>query len=234
MSALIHLRQVRCQRGGFTLDIPELTISPGEVVGLVGANGAGKTTLLRLLPGLDAPDSGSVQVLGKDPIRQTAAVRSVLAFMSDDQPLFAVRIGQLLDILAGYYPTWDGDLVDTLLSRFRLDRTAQIARLSKGEGTRLRLVAALAFRPQIVVLDEPGTGLDLGGRQALLKTVLEIVQDPGRAVIISSHSLADVERVADRLVVMKAGGIFKDGLTPDLISDDVSLEEQLIAWGAAG
>lgn len=106
---------------------------------------------------------------------------------------------------------------------------AKTSALSKGEGTRLRLLLALAFRPEVLVLDEPATGLDVLGRRALLRSVLDVVQDAGRTVILSSHDLVDVERIADRIVLVEAGKIVLDAPTVDLVPAGRTLEQVLLA-----
>jgi ABC-2 type transport system ATP-binding protein len=231
---LIEVKDLRIRRDGFTLDIAEWRVNPGEVVGVVGPNGAGKTTLLEALAGLRPVAGGSVRVFGSDPWRDPAGVRSRLGFMSDDMPVFAMRVGALMKMLSGYYATWDRDLVERLLERFKLDPSAKTFKLSKGQGTRLRLVTAMAFRPRVLVLDEPATGLDVAGRRSLLESVLEVVRDPERGVIVSSHMLADVERIADRLLVLENGRVVKEGQTDDLVGTQRTLEEALLDWGAAG
>lgn len=231
---MLELINLRVTKGDFTLQIDAFHMEPGTVLGVVGPNGAGKTSLLELLPGLAAPDSGSVRVFGYDPIENPVEVRSRLGFMSDDMPVFDLRIGTLLKLLSGYYPTWDDSLVGTLLDRFKLDEKRKVRDLSKGEGTRIRLITAVAFRPDLLVLDEPATGLDIGGRRALLETVLDVARDDDRSVIISSHQLVDVERIADRLLVINEGRIVHEGPTDTLVGEDRTLEEALMAWGAAG
>jgi len=220
-------------RGSFVLDIPRLEIPMGSVVGLVGENGAGKTTLLEALAGLRPVDAGAVRVFERDPWKDPVYVRSRLGFMADDMPIFDMKIGKLLRFLSGYYPTWDPDLVNDLVAKFALDPAARSDRLSKGDGTRLRLVMVMAFKPQLLLLDEPATGLDLKGRRALLEEVLGIVRDPERTVVVSSHDLADLERIADRLVVFHKGRVVREGNTCDLLGDDRTLEEALLTWGAA-
>ena len=231
---LIRVDGLRVQRGTFVLDVPSWQLPAGQVVGLVGPNGAGKTTLLQTLAGLRSARSGEVQVFGLDPWRHPVEVRSSLGFMSDDMPLFDLQVGPLLRQLSGYYPSWDPALVERLLERFTLDPREKVTSLSRGQGTRLRLVTALAFQPRVLLLDEPAAGLDLGGRQALLQSVLEVVRDPDRSVVISSHGLADVERIADRLLVLDRGRVVRDGATDSLVGDDRTLEEALVQWGAAG
>jgi ABC-2 type transport system ATP-binding protein len=230
---LITVSDLTVRRDRFTLEIPKWTLEPGKVIGLVGPNGAGKTTLLECLAGLRKPTKGEVRVFDHEPWT-TPSVRASLGFMSDDMPVFDMRIGPLLRTLSGYYETWDAELVEELLERFKLDPGKKASQLSKGQGTRLRLVTAMAFRPRVLLLDEPASGLDLAGRHALLKSVLDVVYDPTRSVVISSHMLRDVERIADRLLVVNEGRIVKDGETEALVGDQRTLEEAIIDWGAAG
>jgi ABC-2 type transport system ATP-binding protein len=231
---LIRVKGLRVKRNSFVLDIADWHVAPGEVIGLVGPNGAGKTTLLETLAGLRSATEGSVRVFGFNPRTSPVAVRSSLGFMSDDMPLFAMRINKLLRMVSGYYPTWDRELAEDLLERFKLDPRARVDKLSRGQGTRIRLITAMAFRPRILLLDEPASGLDLGGRHSLLESVLEVVRDPERSVIVSSHMLLDVQRISDRLLVIRDGQVVKEGLTDELVGEERTLEEALVAWGAAG
>jgi ABC-2 type transport system ATP-binding protein len=230
---LIDVRGLQIRRGRFTLDVPTWRVEPGEVVGLVGPNGAGKTTLLEAVAGLRCVDDGTVRVFGLDPWQDPVAVRSALGFMSDDMALFEIRIDRLLQMLSGYYRTWDPALVASLVERFEIDLQSKVGELSRGQGSRLRLVTAMAFRPRVLLLDEPAAGLDLSGRRRLLESVLEVVRDEERSVVISSHVLADVERMADRLLVVAEGRVVRQGATSDLVGEGRTLEEALEVWGAA-
>jgi ABC-2 type transport system ATP-binding protein len=232
---LVTLNGLKIHRGEFTLDLPAWSVKPGQVVGVVGPNGAGKTTLLEALAGLlPTGAAGQVNVFGFDPWLHPSEVRLQLGFMSDDMAIFNMRIDRMLRLLSGYYPTWDADLVEQLLERFKLDPLQKTDKLSKGQGTRVRLVTAMAFKPRLLVLDEPASGLDLGGRLALLESIVETVRDPARTVIISSHAIQDVHRIADRLLIINEGQLVREGPTHDLVPDDRSLEEVLVELGAAG
>jgi len=203
------------------------------VIGVVGPNGAGKTTLLESLAGLRPVTRGRLSVFGLDPWKQPVQVRSALGFMSDDMPLFPMRVGALLHLASGYYASWSPELVERLLVRLNVDPSRRVHELSRGEGTRVRLLLALAFQPRLLVLDEPATGLDLSGRRALLESVLDVVRDPERTVIVSSHQLSDVERIADRLLVLNQGRVVREAVTSELVREDQTLEEALVLWGAA-
>lgn len=222
------------RRGTFTLHVPSWRVPAGVIVGVVGPNGAGKTTLLSVLAGLMRADAGRVSVVGHDPWTEQSRMREQVGFMTDDTPLFQMRVDKLFRTVSGYYPTWDPALVDALVQRFEIDVTKRVAKLSKGEGTRVRLVIAMAFHPKVLVLDEPATGLDLRGRRGLLQTVLDLMKADEPTVLVSSHQLADVERISDRILALKHGTVARDGATDQLVGDDRTLEEAMIAWGVDG
>ncbi len=148
--------------------------------------------------------------------------------MTDDMPLFPLRVDRLLWTLSGYYPTWDGALVDALMDRLALDGRKRVTKLSRGQGTRLRLIVALAHRPKLVLLDEPAAGLDVDGRRSLAELVREVVAD-GRSVVVSSPHLTDVERIADRLFMLDAGRVVREGATTELLGQG-SLEDAMSSW----
>jgi ABC-2 type transport system ATP-binding protein len=229
---LVDVQGLVVRRGAFRLELPAWRVAAGQVVGVVGPNGAGKTTLLEAIAGLRPLDAGSVRVFGLDPWARPVEVRSALGFMSDDMPVFELRIDRLLRVVSGYYPSWDGELAGRLAERFAIDTRQKAGELSRGQGTRLRLLMAMAFRPRLLMLDEPAAGLDLSGRRRLLESVLDVVRDPQRSVLVSSHVLHDVERVADRLLVLSSGRVVQDGETAALVGEGRTLEEAVEAWGA--
>jgi ABC-2 type transport system ATP-binding protein len=223
----VDVRHLRFSRGRFSLDVPQWGVEPGTIVGLVGHNGAGKTTLLSLLAGQLAPASGEVRVFGVDPVDDPVAVRRRAALMTDDMPVFAMGVGEHLRALAPFWPTWDAELAKTLLTRFELDPLKRTAELSKGEHTRFRLVVALAWRPELLMLDEPATGLDVPSRRRMLAEVIDVVRDGARAVVISSHQASDLERICDRIVLIDNGRIVRDGSPAEVAGEGRTLEEML-------
>jgi ABC-2 type transport system ATP-binding protein len=182
--------------------------------------------------GLRPADGGTVRVFGQDPWDRPEDVRTALGFMSDDMPVFPMRIDRLLRFASGYYRTWDAELVSKLLESFDLDPRQRTHQLSRGQGTRLRLVLAMAFRPRVLVPDEPAAALDPLARHTLLEKILDVVRDPARSVIVSSHNLHDVARIADQLVVLRRGRVVRKGPTDELIGDDHTLEERVLEWEA--
>ena len=231
--ALVRVNNLQVQRGAFRLHIESLVVHPGSVVGLVGPNGAGKSTLIEALIGLLPLPPGVARVVGLDPARSGAQIRESVGLATTTGPHSHRKVGNLIAEVARYYPTWDAALTEQLVKRFSLDLGKRVSALSTGESARLRIVLALAFRPRVVVLDEPGLGLDLSQRRALFTTVLEVVQDPTRCVIISSHQLEDLERIADHLVVVSDGRCIHQGPIDDIIEDGHTLEESMLKWGAA-
>lgn len=154
-------------------------------------------------------------------------MRRRVGWMSDDMPIWAMRIDQLCAAVGGFYTSWDPDIVTMLLDRLELDPDRHVATLSKGEHTRIRILLTLAFRPDLVLLDEPATGLDVPARRALFALILGVVRDGARAVLVSSHQIDDVERIADRILLIEGGRITADGTAAEVAGGAPNLEERL-------
>jgi ABC-2 type transport system ATP-binding protein len=188
---------------GVSLDVPR-----GVVFGLVGENGAGKTTLIKHILGLLKARTGTVRVFGLDPVREPVAVLSRVGYLSEDRDLPDwIRIDELLRYLKPFYPTWDDDFAEELRRQFDLDPTARIKTLSQGQRARTGLLAALAYRPELLVLDEPSTGLDPIVRREILGAIIRTIAEEGRTVLFSSHLLDEVERVSDYVALIDHGKI---------------------------
>ena len=183
-----------------------LTIPRGSVFGLVGENGAGKTTLLKHLLGLLRAQVGSVRVFGRDPVADPVGVLGRIGCLSEDRDLPDwMRIDELLRYNQAFYPTWDEDYADELRREFSLDSRQRVSTLSRGQRARAGLLVALAHRPDLLVLDEPSSGLDPVVRQEILGAIVRTVADEGRTVLFSSHLLDEVERVADHVAMLHEG-----------------------------
>jgi ABC-2 type transport system ATP-binding protein len=194
------------------LDSVTLDIARGGVHGLVGANGAGKTTLIKHILGLLRAESGSVRVFGLDPVADPVGVLSRIGYLSEENDLPAwMRVEELIDYSRAFYPAWDDAFAEELRQTFALEGRAKIATLSKGQKARAGLLIALAHRPELLVLDEPSSGLDPIVRRDILHAVIRTVADEGRTVLFSSHLLEEVEQVADHVTMINHGRIVLSG-----------------------
>lgn len=184
-----------------SLDIPK-----GGVFGLVGENGAGKTTLIKHILGLYYAEEGSVRVFGNDPVGNPEQVLAHIGYLSEDRDIPGwMKIHELMSYTEAFYPKWDRNFAKELLDLFELDPQARISTLSRGQLAKAGLLAALAHRPDLLVLDEPSSGLDPLVRRDILGAVIRTVADEGRTVLFSSHLLDEVERVADRVGMIYHG-----------------------------
>jgi ABC-2 type transport system ATP-binding protein len=189
-----------------------LRVQRGRVFGLVGANGAGKTTLIKHLLGRLKAESGSVRVFGFDPVADPVAVLSRIGYLSENRDLPAwMRVDELLRYTEAFYPKWDRAYAEGLREQFGLDPRAKIKNLSRGENAKAGLLLALAFRPELLLLDEPSSGLDPVVRRDILEAIIRTVAEEGRTVLFSSHLLEEVDRVADELAVMFDGRVVLAG-----------------------
>jgi ABC-2 type transport system ATP-binding protein len=196
-----------------TLAIPE-----GKVVGLVGPNGAGKTTLLHLAVGLLAPTTGTVTVLGGHPSDGPMQLGRV-GFVAQDTPIYAgLSVAKHLRMGAWLNPVWDADLAASRIDRLGLDPGQRAGSLSGGERAQLALTLAIAKRPELLVLDEPVASLDPLARREFLQSLMEVVAVQGVSVVLSSHLVADLERVCDYLVVLAASHVQVAGEVSTLLA----------------
>jgi ABC-2 type transport system ATP-binding protein len=194
-----------------------LQIPCGSVFGLVGENGAGKTTLLKHLLGLLRAESGSVRVFGHDPTLRPVEVLSRIGYLSESRDLPSwMRISELLNYLEPFYPSWDSRYAEDLRKQFELDSTARVKNLSRGQLAKTGLLAALAHRPELLVLDEPSSGLDPVVRRDILEAIIRTVSQEGRTVIFSSHLLDEVERVSDQIAFLHGGKLVLLGSLDDI------------------
>ena len=189
-----------------------LKVPRGVVMGLVGLNGAGKTTLLKHVMGLLRAQSGSVNVFGVDPSHDPTLALSRIGYLTEEDTLPGwMKVWQLLRFSKPFYPNWDDEYAQELVDIFKIPLDKKISKLSKGQRARCGLITALAHKPELLVLDEPSSGLDPIVRHDILTAVIRTIAEQGRTVLFSSHLLDEVQRVSDLVGVIRNGELVEFG-----------------------
>ena len=210
---------------GLTFQVPV-----GSVCGFLGRNGAGKSTAIRMMMNLLDPSAGRATLLGLDSRRHHTELMSRVGYVSDTPILYDwMKVRELVRFTAGFYRRWNQARVDSLLDRFEIDRDQKIRHLSRGMQAQVALLMALGGDPELLILDEPATGLDVVVRRDFLESIIHLIQQEGRTVLLSSHLLHEVERVADQVVILDQGRLVRSGSIEDLKSaSGLSLEETFV------
>jgi len=218
------------------LDGLDLAVAAGEVHGFLGPNGAGKTTTIRILLGLLRADGGHAAVLGRDPWSDAVSLHRRLAYVPGDVELWPnLTGGETIDVLGRLHGGVDRTRVDPLCERFDLDPTKKGRTYSKGNRQKVALITALASDAELLLLDEPTAGLD-PLKEAVFAECIREVRDAGRTVLLSSHILAQVEALADRVSIVRLGRIVESGTLSDmrhLTRTTVTVETDRTADGLA-
>jgi ABC-2 type transport system ATP-binding protein len=220
------------KRFGRCLAVDNLTfqVPQGSVCGFLGRNGAGKSTAIRMMMNLLDPTAGRVTLLGLDSRRDHTALMRRVGYVSESPMLYEwMKVKELVRFTARFYPHWNHRRVDELFDRFAIDREQRIRHLSRGTQAQLALALALGGDPELLILDEPSTGLDVLVRRDFLGSIIQLIQQEGRTVLFSSHLLHEVERVADQVVIIDNGRLVQSGSTEELkVSTGLSLEESFV------
>ncbi len=198
------------------LDDLNLEVSPGEIHGFLGPNGSGKTVTMRIVLGLLRPDSGTVEVFGRDPWTHAVDLHRRMAYVPGDTNLWPnLTGGEILDLLAGVHTGVDPALQSELIERFDLDPRKKARSYSKGNRQKVALIAALSTDAELLILDEPTVGLD-PLMEAVFRDLVADVRNQGRAVLLSSHVLAEVEKLCDRVTIIRDGATVQHGTLNEL------------------
>jgi len=215
---VIEIRGVRKAFGGtpavrgVDLDIPK-----GSIIGLIGKNGAGKTTLIKCALGLLRLDEGEIRVFGEPAWTLSAEAKARLGYVPQVIKLYPwMKVRHLIAYTGAFYERWDRDLAARLVRDWEVEPDKKVSALSAGQLQRLAIVLAIGHQPDLLVLDEPVASLDPEGRRSFLRTVLDMVADGLRTVLFSTHITSDLERVADRVAILREGRIIYDGALDDL------------------
>lgn len=201
-----NLRGLTKRFPGFQLGPLDVDLEPGTVLALIGPNGAGKTTTLNCMAGLMIPDEGGTEVFGNPVHPARPEFRHEVGYVGEKNGFFQRWTARRnLDVMADLMPGWSHDRARKLVERFALPLDKPVNKLSRGNRTKLALVAALAHGPRLLLLDEPTAGLDPVVRAEVLDVLWEITEDGGHAVLYSTHVLSDISRLADELAFLRDG-----------------------------
>lgn len=188
-----------------------LTIPKGSVYALLGENGAGKTTFIRILTGFQTPSAGRCTVLGLDPIKDALEIRRRIGYVSDAPTLYDwMKVGEIGWFASSYYPDGFRERFRQSMEQFELPADQKIKHLSKGQRAKVALALALAPDPELLILDEPTSGLDPLVRRSFMESMVERASS-GKTVLLSSHQISEVERVADWIAILHQGKVQLQG-----------------------
>ena len=194
-----------------------LKVPKGSVFGLLGENGSGKTTSIKMMTGALIPHDGTVRVLGVDPAGMAPEVRSRIAFVADDMALpNGMRLSEGIKLHSSYFEHWDKGYVWDRLKKYELNLSQSFGTLSKGQQRQFLLTLALAQKPELLILDEPASGLGVSVRREFLDTLMKLANEREVTILLSSHILSDVERVVDHVAFTKKGKLIRQENLEDL------------------
>ncbi len=228
--ALIQFSGVTKQfKGHRAADSLTLQFQGGTTVGLLGPNGAGKTTCLKMMLGLLRPTSGAISVLGSNVFENGPAVRQQIGYVPEDPWLYPwMTVRQVIQFASRMYERWDGPRAKDLLGQFELPSERPIKKLSKGMRVKAALLVALAHRPRLLVLDEPMSGLDPLARDDLVESLVSAREESTECIVLSSHQIDDVNRLADEVAILNAGQLLVHSSIDDLLGSTKRVEAVLL------
>lgn len=188
-----------------------LSVPSGSIYGFLGRNGTGKTTTIRILLGLEDPTRGRTRVFGRDSRHLVPEIRARIGYLPEGHHVYGwMTVKQCGQFQASHFKNWNRDIFEAVLTHFRLTATMKAGHLSRGQRAGLCLAMTLAPEPELLILDDPALGLDPVARRSLLQSMLYVTRRAERTILFSSHLLSDVERVADRIVVLDGGVLRAD------------------------
>jgi len=209
----IQVNNLTC-RFGKTVAVDQLSLEvpTGKIYGFLGENGAGKTTTIRTLMGLLRPTSGSVRVLGQDPLGGNAPLLQRIGYVSDDRAMYRwMKVKEVLRFNAGLYEHWDKAHAKELLGEFELEPSKRVRHLSRGQLAKLALLCALAPQPDVLILDEASSGLDAIVRRTILEKLIDVASSRKTTIFISSHLVEEIDRVAELVAILCRGRLIVEG-----------------------
>ena len=222
---LLSLKNLQKNYPGFSLDV-SMEIEEGQITGLIGANGAGKSTTFKVILGLVHPDAGEIRLFNKDMEQISQKEKADIgATLSDSGFSNCLTVKQIVHILTETYEKFDREMFEKRCSLFSIPMDKKLKEFSTGMKAKLKVLTATSFDARLLVLDEPTAGLDPRGRDEVLDQVSALQRSRGITVILVSHSMEDVAKYVDRLIVMNQGEVRFDGRPVDVFHHYKELEE---------
>ncbi|MEJ6579464.1 MAG: ABC transporter ATP-binding protein [Akkermansiaceae bacterium] len=219
MSAISFKKVSKFFKGKCAISTLSMEVPEGKVTAFLGPNGAGKTTAIKLMLGLDTPSEGEITVRGTSSAKLGAKEFESIGYVSENQKLpLWMTVQRYLDFCRPLYPSWDPDLEARLLAQYQLPMKSKLKALSRGQLMKVSLLSNLAFRPKLIVLDEPFSGLDPLVRDELIEGLLELSESESWTVFISSHDIEEIERLADHVAIIKNGILQSSESTDSLLA----------------
>jgi ABC-2 type transport system ATP-binding protein len=213
MQAYVVARELSKSFGGKrVLGDVSLDVEPGDIVGVLGKNGAGKTTLLELVLGFTPASSGRVEVFGHESYRLPGAAKARVGFVpQQDELVNQLTAADQIGVIASFYPRWNDTLVARLCAEWEVDSRQRIKSMSVGQRQKLSILLALGHDPDLLILDEPVASLDPIARRQFLEQIVDVAADGRRSVVFSSHIVSDVERLANKIWILKDQRMYWQG-----------------------
>lgn len=194
------------------LDDLSFAVEPGDIVGVLGKNGAGKTTLLELMLGFTPPSSGTVELFGHESFRLPGAAKARIGFVpQQDELINPLSARDQIRVVSSFYRAWDHALIERLSREWEVGLDERIKAMSVGQRQKLSILLALGHRPDLLILDEPVASLDPVARRQFLEQMIAVCADGARAVVFSSHIVSDIERLANKIWILKDGRLYWQG-----------------------
>ena len=218
-NTILEIRGLQKTFSGFHLGPVDITVPKGAIYGLVGPNAAGKTTTIDLIMGMGKEDAGTITVFGLDHRMEEVAVKSRIGYVSPELNYTPWRrVKRLIHFIRQFYPTWDNEYCYHLLEKLGVGWDDKIATMSFGTRIKLSVILALSHHPDLLLLDEPTIGIDAVSKSEIYSELLAAVQDENHTVVISSHSLSDIERFADHIGILINGKISVEGQIDEILN----------------
>jgi ABC-2 type transport system ATP-binding protein len=217
---LLEIKNLTKEYDGFKLDDISFTLDKGYIMGFIGENGAGKTTTIKLIMNLLKKDKGEIKIFDKDNIEYEEDIKERIGFVYDECFYYEnLSIKDNEKIISGFYKKWDTKVFDNYLKKFNLNKKQKVKELSKGMKMKFAIALALSHNAEFLILDEPASGLDPVMRRSILDVLQEVIQDENVGILISSHIISDLEKIADYITYIQSGKIILSKATNDLMEE---------------